>query len=56
MKIKINKTILREILYFLTALIILFCALELIWPNSVLAFLNVNSVVVVWLIIWFLML
>ncbi len=54
MRIKINKTILREILYFLTALLILFCALEIIWPNSVLSFLNVNVVVVVWLIVWFL--
>lgn len=34
----------REIFYFFSALLIVFIILELIWPNIVLAYLNINYV------------
>jgi len=40
----------REIFYFFTALIILSIGLEIIWPNIILAYFNLNYVIVLWFI------
>jgi len=38
----------REIFYFFTALIILSIGLEIIWPNIILAYFNLNYIIVLW--------
>lgn len=40
----------REIFYFFTALIVLSIGLEIIWPNIILAYLNLNYIIALWLI------
>jgi len=56
MLIKVNENILKEVFYFLSATLILFVLSELIWPNSILSYLNINYVVVLWAISWLLLL
>ena len=41
--------IIRESFYFLTALAAVLIGMELIWPNIVLAYFNLNYLVVIWL-------
>lgn len=41
----------RELLYFLSALMIVFIILEIIWPNIILAYFNLNYLVIVFIII-----
>lgn len=40
----------REIFYFFTALVVLAVFLEIIWPNIILAYLNLNYIIVLWLV------
>jgi hypothetical protein len=42
----------REFFYFLSALVVLGVLFELVWPNSVLAYLNFNYILVLWVIFW----
>ncbi len=52
-----NRSLLvREIFYFLTALGLVFIALEIIWPNIVLAYFNLNYLLLLWLIFGLVML
>lgn len=44
------RTISREIFYFLSVLMVVFVILEVIWPNIILAYLNLNWLLAVWLI------
>jgi hypothetical protein len=41
----------RELFYVLTGAIIIFIFLEIIWPGLVLAYFNINSVLIIWLIV-----
>ncbi len=56
MKIKIRKDIMLEIFYFLGAALILFMVSEIIWPNSILSYININYAFVLWVISWLLLL
>jgi hypothetical protein len=38
----------REIFYFLSLALIIFIGLEIIWPNVVLAYLNLNYLFLLW--------
>lgn len=42
--------IIREIFYFFSCLILVFIILEMIWPNIILAYLNLNYLLILWLI------
>ena len=48
----INKTslIIRESFYFLTVLSAVFIAFELIWPNIILAYFNLNYLLMLWFV------
>jgi len=41
--------IFKELFYALTGALVIFVILEIIWPNVVLAYLNLNWVLLVWL-------
>ncbi len=41
----------REIFYVLTSAMVIFTIMEIIWPNIVLAYLNLNWLLIFWLII-----
>jgi hypothetical protein len=41
--------IFKEVFYALTGALIIFIALEVVWPNIVLAYLNLNWVLLAWL-------
>lgn len=41
----------REIFYFISALLGVFIVLEIIWPNIILVYFNLNWLLVVWLIV-----
>lgn len=43
--------ILKEIFYTLTGALIIFAILEIIWPGLVLAYINTNWVLIIWLIV-----
>ncbi len=45
-----SRLIIREIFYFLSLLLALFIILEIIWPNIILAYFNLNWLLVLWLI------
>jgi hypothetical protein len=40
----------REIFYFFSAAIAVFVGLEIIWPSIILAYFNLNYLLVLWLI------
>jgi len=42
--------ILKELFYVLTASLVVFSILELLWPNMVLGYININWVLLTWLI------
>lgn len=44
-------TIIKEIFYILTAALLLFTGLEMIWPRVVLAYINLSWVLLIWFII-----
>jgi len=56
MLIKLKKDLIKEIFYFFSAVLVLFVLSEIIWPNSILAYVNLNYVFVWWVISWFLLL
>jgi len=39
----------REIFYFFSLVLAVFVILEMIWPNIILAYLNLNYVLLLWL-------
>jgi len=46
-----NKTIIfEEFFYILTVAMVVFVGLELLWPGVVLAYININVVLLFWLI------
>lgn len=45
------KNIIKELFYVLTGALIIFSILEIIWPRLVLAYININWVLILWLII-----
>lgn len=55
MLIRVNKDIIKEVFYFLGAVLALFILAETVWPNSVLSYLNINYVFILWVISWFLL-
>ncbi len=55
MLIKIKKNIFREFFYFLTATLLLLILAEIIWPSSILVYLNINYVVTLWAFFWLLL-
>jgi len=48
-KINLN-LITKELFYTLTGALIVFCFLEIIWPGIVLAYININWLLIFWLI------
>ena len=46
-----KKTILREIFYCFTGILVIFFILEIIFPNIILAYVNINVLLLLWLII-----
>jgi hypothetical protein len=52
MLIKVKKEIALNIFYFLSAVLFLFLVAELLWPNSVLSYVNLNYLFVLWLFSW----
>lgn len=40
----------NELFYVLTSALVVFIALEIIWPGVVLAYININWVLILWLI------
>jgi hypothetical protein len=45
-----NKNIIiQELFYFLSFTVLIFFGLELIWPNFIIAYLNLNYLVILWL-------
>lgn len=49
-KILLIRFILLELFYALTAGLVIFLILEIIWPGVVLAYLNLNFILLLWLI------
>lgn len=43
------KEYLQEIFYVLSGTLVIFYLLETVWPNLILAYLNVNWVLILWL-------
>lgn len=56
MQIKIKNEWLKNIFYFLGSALILFVLAEVIWPGSVIYYININYVFVLWVISWLLLL
>ncbi len=48
---KKNNRVLKEFFYVLTGTLAIFSLLELAWPGVVLAYININWVLIFWLII-----
>ncbi|MFA6194868.1 MAG: hypothetical protein WC719_03960 [Patescibacteria group bacterium] len=42
--------IIRELFYFFTILAAVFIVMEIIWPNIILAYFNLNYLLIIWLI------
>ena len=55
-KIMDKKIIKQEIFYFLSSAMVLFVIMELLWPRVILAYLNLNWLLLVWLMtsVWLL--
>lgn len=45
-----RKLIYQELFYFFSAALALFILLEIIWPNIILAYFNLNYLVILWLL------
>jgi hypothetical protein len=45
-----RKIIIEEVFYVLTGALAVFACLELLWPGVVLAYININAVLLFWLI------
>ena len=48
--LKITNKISLDFFYTFTFALVAFTALELIWPNTVLAYFNINLILILWLI------
>jgi hypothetical protein len=48
---KKQPVIIRELFYFFTSLGAVFIILEIIWPNIILAYFNLNWLLVLWLMV-----
>jgi hypothetical protein len=48
--IKYARTILNELFYVLTGALVIFVILEFAWPRVVLAYININWVLIFWLL------
>ncbi len=46
-----NRRLLTDLFIFLGATILMMVAFELVWPNSVLAYLNLNYIITPWLVL-----
>ncbi len=44
------KQVTEEVFYVLTGAVVVFVTLEIIWPGIVLAYININWVLILWLI------
>lgn len=44
-----KQLVIRESFYFLTALTAVFIVFEIIWPNIILAYFNLNYLIILWL-------
>jgi cytochrome c oxidase subunit IV len=44
------KIIVNELFYVLTAALVIFCVMELAWERIVLSYININWVLILWLI------
>ncbi|MFA5023711.1 MAG: hypothetical protein WC523_02015 [Patescibacteria group bacterium] len=42
--------IIKEVFYFISALLVVFVILEIVWPNIILAYLNLNYLILAWLL------
>lgn len=51
MKYLINMKLLYELFYVLTGALLIFSIMELVWPGTVLAYININRVLIFWLLI-----
>lgn len=51
-----NKLLVRELYYFLTVTLVLLIILELSWPGLILAYFNINLILIFWLIVGILLL
>lgn len=56
MKIKINKEVVKNFFYFWSAVLILLLVSELVWPGSVIYYVNINYIFVLWNLSWLLLL
>jgi len=45
------RTTINELFYILTGAVVLFSALELVWPGVVLSYFNLNWLLIFWLIV-----
>lgn len=43
--------IIKELFYVFTEALMIFCVSEIIWPGIVLAYININWVLIIWLIV-----
>jgi len=50
-RIKIANIFFHELFYVLSGAILIFACLEIFWPGIVLAYLNLNYVLIFWLVI-----
>jgi len=50
MQVKFKQENRRELFYFLSAVMVLSVIFELVWPGSVLVYLNVNYIFIGWVI------
>ena len=50
MRIRFKQEIRRELFYFFSAVMLLSVISELIWPGSVLVYLNINYIFIGWVI------
>lgn len=44
-----SRLVIRELFYFFTALTGVFITMEIIWPNIILAYFNLNYLLLLWL-------
>lgn len=46
-----KRTITREIFYFCSLLLAVFIIMEIAWPNIILAYFNLNYLILLWLVL-----
>ncbi|MBU0619708.1 MAG: hypothetical protein V1768_01830 [Patescibacteria group bacterium] len=50
MTLIIKKLIYTELFYLFTGALIIFAGLEILWPNIILAYININYTLLLWMI------